>query len=146
MEKSEYAGNHILKGGLFLYTFTNFDSRVTVDVDFLLRQIPNTPEQLRVVLGKIIAINTGNDFVTFEVKSIGPIALAKNTPTLAQNWLPRSRTRAQHSALTLVLVTSLSHIRKNAPFRRSFPILLRLKSTPILLRRRLPKSWMRFSA
>lgn len=77
VEKSEYVENLVLKGGLFLYTITNFDSRVTVDVDFLLRQIPNTPKQLRVVLEKIIAVNTGNDFVTFEVKSIGPIALAK---------------------------------------------------------------------
>ena len=39
LEKSKYAENLVLKGGLFLYSLTNFDSRVTVDVDFLLRQI-----------------------------------------------------------------------------------------------------------
>ena len=44
LEKSKYADNFVLKGGLFLYTLTEFDSRVTVDVDFLLRKIPNTPE------------------------------------------------------------------------------------------------------
>ena len=43
LEKSKYAENLVLKGGLFLYSITDFDSRVTVDVDFLLRQIPNTP-------------------------------------------------------------------------------------------------------
>ena len=77
LEKSKYAENLVLKGGLFLYSLTDFDSRVTVDVDFLLRQIPNTPEQLKGMLEEIIAIQTGNDFVTFEIKDITPIAVAK---------------------------------------------------------------------
>jgi len=46
LEKSKYAENLVLKGGLFLYSLTDFDSRVTADVDFLLRKMPNTPEQL----------------------------------------------------------------------------------------------------
>ena len=75
--KSKYAENLVLKGGLFLYSLTDFDSRVTVDVDFLLRRIPNTPEQLKGILEEIIAVQTGNDFVTFEVKDIAPIAVAK---------------------------------------------------------------------
>lgn len=77
LEKSKYAENFVLKGGLFIYSLTEFDSRVTVDVDFLLRKIPNTPEQLRTVLEEIIACDTGNDFITFEVKSVEPIAVAK---------------------------------------------------------------------
>ena len=77
LEKSKYAENLVLKGGLFLYSLTDFDSRVTVDVDFLLRQIPNTPEQLKDILEEVIAIQTGNDFVTFEIKDITPIAVAK---------------------------------------------------------------------
>ena len=60
LEKSKYAENLVLKGGLFLYSLTDFDSRVTVDVDFLLRQVPNTPEH-----------------VTFEIKDVAPIAIAK---------------------------------------------------------------------
>ena len=77
LEKSKYAENLVLKGGLFLYSLTDFDSRVTVDVDFLLRQMPNTPEQLKGILEEIIAVHTGNDFVTFEIKDIAPIAVAK---------------------------------------------------------------------
>ena len=38
LEKSKYAENLVLKGGLFIYSVTDFDSRVTVDVDFLLRK------------------------------------------------------------------------------------------------------------
>ena len=66
-----------MKGGLFLYSLTDFDSRVTVDVDFLLRQVPNTPEQLKFLLEEIITVSTGNDFVTFEIKDVAPIAIAK---------------------------------------------------------------------
>ena len=77
LEKSQYAENLVLKGGLFIYSVTDFDSRVTVDVDFLLRKIPNTPEQLQTVIKTIISTPTGNDFVTFEIKDIAPIAVAK---------------------------------------------------------------------
>ncbi len=75
LEKSRYAKNFVLKGGLFIYSVTDFDSRVTVDVDFLLRKVPNTPEQLKVVLEEIIAAPTENNFVTFEIKTIAPIAV-----------------------------------------------------------------------
>lgn len=77
LEKSKYAENLVLKGGLFIYSLTGFDSRVTVDVDFLLRQMPNTPEQLKVILEEIIAVQSGNDFVNFEIKDVSPIAVAK---------------------------------------------------------------------
>lgn len=77
LEKSKYVDNLVLKGGLFIYSLTEFDSRVTVDVDFLLRKIPNTPQQLRSVVEEIIEVETGNDFVTFEIKDVAPIAVAK---------------------------------------------------------------------
>ena len=77
LEKSKYAENLVLKGGLFIYSITDFDSRVTVDVDFLLRKVPNTPEQLKTVLEEIIGTPSGNDFITFEIKNIAPIAVAK---------------------------------------------------------------------
>lgn len=77
VEKSLYADNLILKGGLFLYSLTNFDSRVTVDIDFLLRRVPNTPEQLREILEEIIAVDTGNHFITFEIKNLTPISVTK---------------------------------------------------------------------
>jgi len=87
--KSEYAENLVLKGGLFIYSLTDFDSRVTVDVDFLLRKIPNTPEQLKEILEKIIAVDTGNDFVTFEIKDIAPIAVAKKYAGIGASIIAR---------------------------------------------------------
>ena len=89
LEKSEYAENLVLKGGLFIYSLTDFDSRVTVDVDFLLRKIPNTPEQLKEIIEKIIAVDTGNDFVTFEIKDIAPIAAAKKYAGIGASIIAR---------------------------------------------------------
>ena len=89
LEKSEYAENLVLKGGLFIYSLTDFDSRVTVDVDFLLRKIPNTPEQLKEILEKIIAVDTGNDFVIFEIKDIAPIAVAKKYAGIGASIIAR---------------------------------------------------------
>lgn len=77
LEKSKYADNFILKGGLFLYTLTEFDGRVTVDVDFMLRKIPNTPEKLREVISEIIEADTTNDFISFEIKGVSPISVNK---------------------------------------------------------------------
>lgn len=89
LEKSNYAENFVLKGGLFIYSVTNFDSRVTVDIDFLLRKIPNTPEQLQKVLEEIISCDTGNDFVTFEIKNVVPITVAKKYTGIGADLIAR---------------------------------------------------------
>lgn len=77
LEKSKYADNFVLKGGLFIYALTEFESRVTMDIDFLLQRLPNTPEQLKTIIEEIIKTKTDNDFVTFEIKSVTPITVAK---------------------------------------------------------------------
>ena len=89
LEKSKYAENLVLKGGLFIYSVTDFDSRVTMDVDFLLRRMPNTSEQMKKVLEEIIAASTGNDFVTFEIKDIAPIAVAKKYAGIGASLIAR---------------------------------------------------------
>lgn len=60
-----------------MYSVTDFDSRVTVDVDFLLRKVPNTPEKVRILLEEVIATPTGNDFVAFEIRNVVPIGAAR---------------------------------------------------------------------
>lgn len=62
---SKYVQNLVLKGGLLIYTLTNFESRATVDVDFLLRQLPGTVEDVKKIVDEIIAVDCGNDFITF---------------------------------------------------------------------------------
>lgn len=89
MEKSEYAENLVLKGGLFIYSITDFNSRVTMDVDFLLRRVPNTPEQLKSILEEIISVSTSNDFISFEIKGVAPIAVAKKYAGIGASLVAR---------------------------------------------------------
>lgn len=89
LEKSKYVDNFVLKGGLFLYTLTEFDSRVTVDVDFMLRKMPNTPEKLREVISEIIEADTTNDFISFEIKGVSPISVNKQYPGIHADIVAR---------------------------------------------------------
>ena len=74
---SPYADNFVLKGGLFIYTLTNFKSRATVDVDFLMRGLNNDLTCMDEIIAKILAVDTGNDFVTFKAAKTEPIALQR---------------------------------------------------------------------
>lgn len=65
---SKYADNLVLKGGLFIYTLTNFESRATIDIDFLLRNSPSTVEDVKVIISEIITTRTGNDFIVLEAR------------------------------------------------------------------------------
>lgn len=89
VQSSRYSDNLVLKGGLFLYSLTSFDSRVTVDVDFLLRHIPNTPEQMHAILEEIISVDTGNSFITFEITGIAQIAVAKKYAGIGASLVAR---------------------------------------------------------
>mgnify|MGYP002509763654 FL=1 len=71
---SRYVENLVLKGGLFIYTLTNFESRATVDIDFLLRQFPGTIEDIKRMVDEIIAVESGNDFITFSSRGFETIS------------------------------------------------------------------------
>lgn len=74
---SKYAENFVLKGGLFIYTLTNFESRATVDVDFLMRGLNNDLARMDKIIAEILAVDTGNDFVRFEAKKTESIAVQR---------------------------------------------------------------------
>lgn len=74
---SKYAENFILKGGLFIYTLTNFESRATVDVDFLMRGLNNDLARMDEIIAEILAVDTGNDFVTLKAGKTEPIAVQR---------------------------------------------------------------------
>ena len=80
---SPYKEHLILKGGLFIYSLTHFQSRPTIDVDFLMKGLPNTEAQVKDMVERIIATPGGNDFVSFTVGKIKPIALEKQYPGLS---------------------------------------------------------------
>lgn len=64
---SEYVDNLILKGGMYIYTITRFDSRPTRDIDFLMKNRHGSLENIVQMMRDICEINTGNDFITMEV-------------------------------------------------------------------------------
>jgi len=74
LSKSEHEDTLILKGGLFIYTLTNFESRATVDVDFLLRSVSNSLEEVQALIVKILAIPTGNDYIEMTAKGFEKIS------------------------------------------------------------------------
>lgn len=53
----------ILKGGLFIYILTNFESRSTIDVDFLLHRMSNSMEEVESLINEILNTSTGNDYI-----------------------------------------------------------------------------------
>ena len=74
---SKYAENFVLKGGLFIYTLTNFESRATVDVDFLMRGLNNALARMDEIIAEILAVDTGNDFVMFKAGKTEAIAVQR---------------------------------------------------------------------
>ena len=74
LSKSGHDDFLVLKGGLFIYTLTNFESRATIDVDFLLRGFSNSVEDVKELIGNIIATPTGNDYILMTAKGFEEIS------------------------------------------------------------------------
>ena len=74
LSKSDYKDNLVLKGGLFIYTLTNFESRATIDVDFLLKNLPNSIDAVKELITKIINTSAGNDYIVMDAKGFEEIS------------------------------------------------------------------------
>lgn len=74
LSQSGYDNFLVLKGGLFIYMLTNFESRATIDVDFLLRGYSNSVENVKDLIEKIIDTPTGNDFVSLTAQGFEEIS------------------------------------------------------------------------
>ena len=74
LSKSGYEDNLVLKGGLFIYTLTNFESRATIEVDFMLRGLSNSMEDVKSLIDKIIDTPTGNNFISMTAKGFEEIS------------------------------------------------------------------------
>ena len=80
LERSHYNENLVLKGGMLLYTLTNFEGRPTMDIDFMLRRLSNDLDSIKDVMAEICAVDTGNDFVELEALGTERIAVEKEYP------------------------------------------------------------------
>ena len=80
LSKSRYRDNMILKGGMFIYTLTAFDSRPTRDIDFMIRRLSNEIDNIESVMKEICLVETGNDFILLEVLGTERITVTSKYP------------------------------------------------------------------
>lgn len=115
-------------------------------MDFLLRKIPNTPEQLKAILEEIIATETSNDFVTFEIKNIAPIAVAKKYAGIGVSLVAKIKNTKTPFGIDF----GVGDVIVPRQEKRKIPTQLdgfeARRSTHIRWKRLLLRSWMRSSA
>ena len=58
---------------MFIYTLTEFNSRATQDIDFLMRQLSNNLSDVKKIMEDIISVPTGNEYIKIEVLELGEI-------------------------------------------------------------------------
>ena len=86
---SQYADNLVLKGGMFIYTLTEFDSRPTRDIDFLIKNLHGSVENIEQTMRDICNISTGNDFIVLEVLGTETISIDKKYPGIKTSFMGR---------------------------------------------------------
>ena len=80
LSQSEYNKKFVLKGGMFIYTLTNYESRPTKDVDFVMRSLSNELDDIRAIIAEICEVDTRNDFIEIEVIKVKQISADKEYP------------------------------------------------------------------
>lgn len=96
---SKYVDNLILKGGLFIFTLSGFESRATIDIDFLLKQIPGNINILQKVITEIINTYSGNDFISFEISGIEGISPQRKYKGASFKLVGRIKNTKTHFAI-----------------------------------------------
>lgn len=86
---SNYAENLILKGGMFIYTLTEFDSRPTRDIDFMAYHLHGSLENMEAVMKEICNVATGNNFIILEFLGISQIGFEKDYPGVRVSFMGR---------------------------------------------------------
>lgn len=84
---SQYAENLILKGGMFLYTISNYEGRPTMDIDFMLRKLTNNLAGMENIMKEICATDTRNEFIRIDVVGTRRITPDKKYPGISVNIL-----------------------------------------------------------
>ena len=87
LSHSKYRENLVLKGGMFIYTLTAFDSRPTRDMDFLMRSLSNDLNHIKIVMNEICAVKTENDYILLEVTGTEQITLEKKYPGVKTKFI-----------------------------------------------------------
>ena len=87
LSKSKYQSNLVLKGGLFIYILSDFQSRATIDMDFLLRNLNNEKDEILDIVRSILNVDSENNYITFEIISVEQISVEKKYPGLSVHMI-----------------------------------------------------------
>ena len=80
LSSSNHCDKFILKGGMFIYTLTNFESRPTRDVDFVLRSFSAELDNVMTAVQEVCEVDTGNDYIVIKPVKIEQIGFQKEYP------------------------------------------------------------------
>ena len=129
LSMSDYAGNFILKGGMFIYTLTDFEARPTRDVDFLLRNLNGETAYIHSVLKSICDIQTENDFITIELLHSKTITVDKQYPGTKSSFMAH----IDNVRIPFSIDIGIDDVIVPKPISRSIPPRLPNFSAPTLL-------------
>lgn len=89
LSMSQYKNNFILKGGLFIYTLTEFQSRATQDIDFLMQHLTYDINRVKGIMEEICQTSSANDYITLIVLDAKNITLDKDYPGVSLKFVGR---------------------------------------------------------
>lgn len=131
LSKSIYKDKFLLKGGLFLFSLTQFSSRPTRDIDFLATYISNKIESIERAFKEIFVMGLENDDgVIFLVDQMKTERITEDADYQGLRIkIPAMLGRAKH---TLQLDIGFGDVVVPKPRTMEFPVLLDMEQ-PILL-------------
>ncbi len=99
ISKSKYNNNIILKGGLLIYSLSNFSCRPTIDADYLLTGCSNNIKDIQNMVNDIINIPTENKFISYEVKNFKKIAEQRKYNGIRANLIGKIKNTRTHLSI-----------------------------------------------
>jgi predicted nucleotidyltransferase component of viral defense system len=87
LAQSNYSDKLILKGGFLLYSISGFETRPTVDADYLLKYYSNEISSIEKMVKSIIQEETINEFITIDIRNIEKISEIKEYHGLRVNLI-----------------------------------------------------------
>ena len=117
---SKYSDNLILKGGLLLYTISEFTSRPTLDADYLLKNYSNETEDVEKMVREIIGMGDVSDYISFEIKGLEAIAEHRKYNGVRVNLIGRIK----NTKTPFCIDFGVGDVIVPAPAKRLLPVLL----------------------
>jgi len=128
---SEYKSNFVLKGGNLIYAIEGLQTRPTMDIDILARNIKNDKENIKQIFKKIFGIIYENDCVVFNPETITVFDIAEEKKYSGVRLLIDTQFDTVRQTIQIDIGFS-DTITPNA-VAISFPVLLKELDCPYIL-------------